>query len=187
MSVRMLTRRGLAGLVATLALSALTTLTAVSPAQAEPAPRQAASAHGWSPYRTPPFELAAGLRCPFALSGTPVRDRERIRTLATFADGTPRIQEIAGPLVVRYTNLDSGRSVRRNLTGRALVTYGADGSFVETLEQGHFAVGLSATDPGGPGFFVLTGRGFRLSVAADGSRILSLGTGRVENLCTTLA
>ena len=186
MSVRTLTRRGLVGLMAALALTALT-LTAVSPAQAEPAPRQAASDHGWSPYRTPPFELAAGLRCPFALSGTPVRDRERIRTLATFSDGTPRIQEIVGPLVVRYTNVDSGRSVRRNLTGRALVTYGANGSFVVTLEQGHFAVGLSATDPGGPGFFILTGRGFRLAVAADGSRFLSLGAGRVENLCTTLA
>ena len=140
----------------------------------------------WPPYRTAPFQLAAGTRCPFALSGTPVRDRERIRTLASFPNGKPRVQQVVGPLIVRYTNTDTGTSVRRNLTGRALVTYGSDGSFTLTLQSGHFAVGLAATDPGGPGFFVLTGRGHSLHVAANGSRVLSLGTGRVENLCTTL-
>lgn len=187
MPVRSLVRRGLAGVVAVLAATALTTASTASTARAEPVSSPTRATGDWMPYRTAPFQLAAGVRCPFALSGTPVRDRERIRTLATFEDGKPRIQEVDGPLVVRYTNVDTGRSVRRNLTGRALVTYGGDGSFVETLEHGHFAVGLSATDPGGPGFFVLTGSGFSLAVAADGSRILSLGTGRVENLCTTLA
>ncbi len=184
MVVRTLVRRGLAGMVVGLATVAVT---AVPTARAETVRGAVGQPGGWSPYRTAPFTLAAGARCPFGLSGTPVRDRERIRTLATFADGKPRIQEVKGPLVVRYTNLDSGRSVRRNLTGRALVTYGADGSFKETLEHGHFAAGLSASDLGGPGFFVLTGSGFGLAVAADGSRTLSLGTGRVENLCTTLS
>lgn len=185
MRVRMLARRGLAGAVGALVATAL----GVAPtAHAETAlPRPSRTATEWSPYRTAPFELEAGLRCPFPISGTPVRDRERIRTLATFADGKPRVQEVAGPLVVRYTNLDTARSIRRNLTGRALVTYSADGSFEETLEHGHLAVGLSATDRGGPGFFVLTGSAFRLKVAADGSRTLSLGTGRVENVCTALS
>jgi hypothetical protein len=45
-------------------------------------PAQAAAARPeWTPYRTAPFVLPAGTRCPFGLSGTPVRDRERIRTL----------------------------------------------------------------------------------------------------------
>jgi hypothetical protein len=140
----------------------------------------------WMPYRTKPFELAAGTRCTFGLAGAPVRDRERVRTVATFPDGTPRIQEFAGPLVVRYTNTDTGATVRRNLTGRATVTYRPDGSFTETLDHGHLAVGLAPSDPGGPGFFVLTGSGFRLAVAATGRRSISLGTGRVENLCNTL-
>lgn len=184
MSVRTLIRRGLAALTVALTAAALTP---APTAQAQTIDRAGTAAGGWSPYRTAPFTLDAGVRCPFALNGTPVHDRERIRTLATFADGKPRVQEVAGPLVVRYTNLDTGRSVRRNLTGRALVTYGTDGSFKESLKHGHFAVGLSATDAGGPGFFVLTGSGFALAVAADGSRTLSLGTGRVENLCTTLS
>lgn len=184
MPLRVLARRALAGFLLALAATALTT---ASTARAEPLATPARAAGAWMPYRSAPFELAAGVRCPFALAGTPVRDRERIRTLETFADGKPRVQEVDGPLVVRYTNIDTGRSVRRHLTGRALVTYGADGSFDETLEHGHFAVGLGATDPGGPGFFVLKGSGFSLAVAADGSRTLRLGTGRVENLCTTLA
>lgn len=77
--------------------------------------------------------------------------------------------------------------MRRDLTGRATITSGADGSFTEALDHGSFAVGLAATDPGGPGFFVLAGTGFRLDVSSEGARTLVLGTGRVENLCTTLA
>jgi hypothetical protein len=145
------------------------------------------SRRGWEPYRTAPFRLAGGTRCPFGLVGTPVRDRERIRTLADFPDGRPKVQQVAGPLVVRYTNVDSGASVRRDLTGRTTISYGGDGSFTETLDHGSLAVGLAATDPGGPGFFVLSGTGFRLHVSAEGGRTVSLGTGRVENLCTTLA
>lgn len=142
---------------------------------------------GWEPFRTAPFRLAGGTRCPFGLVGTPVRDRERIHTLAYFPDGSPKVQQVAGPLVVRYTNADSGATVRRDLTGRATISYGGDGSFTETLDHGSLAVGLAATDPGGPGFFVLTGTGFRLHVSAEGGRTLFLGTGRVEDLCTTLA
>lgn len=138
------------------------------------------------PYRTAPFRLAPGTRCPFGLAGDPVVDRERIRTLSRFADGTPEVQEVSGPLVVRYSNTDTGRTARRDLTGKAVVRYGEDGSFTETLVRGHLAVGLAGTDPGGPGFFVLRGTGFRLDVSASGSRTLTLGTGRVENLCTVL-
>lgn len=145
------------------------------------------AAGGWEPYRTAPFRLAGGTRCPFGLAGTPIRDRERIRTLARLPDGTPTVQQVAGPLVVRYTNTDTGATVRRDLTGRATVSYREDGSFTETLDHGTLAVGLAATDPGGPGFFVLTGTGFRLDVSAGGARTVFLGTGRVENLCTTLA
>lgn len=150
-------------------------------------PAQAAARPEWSPYRTAPFTLPAGTRCPFGLSGTPVRDEERIRTLATFPDGTPRVQEVDGPLVVRYTDTDTGTSVVRDLTGRALIIYGAGGGFREILEWGHFAVGLAATDPGGPGFFVLSGSGTAVTVRADGSRRLTPGGARVENICTTLA
>jgi hypothetical protein len=106
--------------------------------------------------------------------------------LAVFPDGRPRVQEVDGPPVVRYTDTDTGRSAVRDLTGRALVSYGANGGFREILESGHFAVGLAATDPGGPGFFVLTGSGAAVTVKPDGSRVLTPGRMHVENICSTL-
>lgn len=141
----------------------------------------------WQPYRSQPFQLAAGVRCTFGLNGDILVDRERIRTLSEYPDGSPEVQQITGQLIVQYTNTATGESVTRNLTGLATVRYGTDGSFTITLEGGHFAAGLAATDPGGPGFFVLTGQGYSLTVAPDGSRVLTLGTGTVENICTTLA
>jgi hypothetical protein len=150
-------------------------------------PARAAARPEWSPYRTAPFTLPAGERCSFGLSATPIRDLERIRTLAVFPDGTPRVQEVDGPLVVRYTNTDTDAFAVRDLTGRALVVYGADGGFREILESGRFAVGLPATDPGGPGFFVLSGSGAAVTVSPDGSRILAPGRAHVENICSALA
>ncbi len=164
--------------VVTVLMTPVVSASAATPGETKPT--------AWTPYRSQPFQLAAGTRCSFGLNGDILRDREEIRTLSTYPGGSPELQQIRGPLIVRYTNTSSGESVRRNLTGRATVRYGTDGSFTITLASGHFAAGLAATDPGGPGFFVLSGHGHSLAVAADGSRVLSLGTGRVENICDTL-
>jgi hypothetical protein len=166
--------------LAALALAVAGTVVVAVPAQAAELPE-------WSPYRTAPFTLQAGVRCSFGLSGTPVRDNERVRTPATFPDGAPHVQEFDGPLVVRYTNTGTGASVTRDLTGRALVIHRTDGGFREVLEFGRLAVGLASTDPGGPSFFVLSGSGAVVTVRADGSRLLRPGGARVENICTTLA
>jgi hypothetical protein len=114
-------------------------------------------------------------------------DKERIRTTQTAPDGAPSQQQVVGRLVVRYINMDTGASVVRNLTGNALIDTRADGSSTFTLQGGHLAVGLAATDPGGPAFLVLQGHGFWVDFAADGRRSLHVGTGRIENLCQTLA
>jgi hypothetical protein len=53
--------------------------------------------------------------------------------------------------------------------------------------HGHLSVGLAATDPGGPAFLVLHGRGFAVDFGADGSRTITFGRGSVENICETLA
>lgn len=150
-------------------------------------PSKVSATSGWKPYRTPPFDLPAGARCPFPLSGRTLQDQERIRTLATFPDGSPQRQEVVGRLVVRYVNQATGAHVDRNLTGTAFVDYRLDGSSTLTLRGGHFAVGLAATDPGGPAFLVLSGHGHAVTFAPDGGRTLALGTGRVENICRTLA
>jgi hypothetical protein len=151
------------------------------------APAAAGAASPWQPFRASPFDLPAGSRCPFALSGRVVEDRERIRTTRTNPDGTPAQQQVRGRLIVRYSNADSGASVTRNLTGDALFDTRADGSSRITLLHGHLAVGLAASDAGGPAFIVLRGHGFTVDFAADGTRTITYGTGHVENICQTLA
>ena len=114
-------------------------------------PAVASAASPWMPFRAADFDLAAGSRCPFPLSGRVLEDRERIRTLATFPDGSPSRQRVKGPLVVRYINAASGASVVRDLTGDAFIDTRSDGSFTFTLKNGHLAVGLGARGSGRPG------------------------------------
>jgi hypothetical protein len=144
-------------------------------------PAAAGAASPWQPFRSAPFDLPAGSRCPFELRGDIVRDKERIRTLDSGQ------QQVKGPLVVRYTNVASGESVVRDLSGEALVDLRPDGSIARlTLVHGHLAVGLGAGDPGGPAFLVLEGRDFAVDFAPDGRRTITFGSGEVENICETL-
>ena len=141
----------------------------------------------WSPFEAPSFEAPAGTRCQFDLGGEVLSDHERIRTLETYADGSPRVQQVVGQLIVRYTNLDTGESVTRNLTGNGIIEYLPDGSFTLTLQGGHFAAGLAPTDAGGPAFLVFTGSGHSLRIEPDGTRTVTYGSGPVEDICQTLA
>lgn len=152
------------------------------------APAVAGAASPWQPFRSAPFDLPAGSRCSFELKGDIVRDKERIRTLSTHSDGSPAQQEVSGQLVVRYTNVATGESIERNLTGDALIDLRPDGTIARiALVEGHLAVGLGAGDPGGPAFLVLAGRDFAVDFAPGGSRTVTFGTGTVENVCETLA
>jgi hypothetical protein len=152
-----------------------------------PLPAVADQPGPWAPFEATSFTLEAGTRCPFTLQGDVVSDQERIRTLETYPDGSPRIQEVVGQLVSRFTNVETGESVVRNLTGTAIVEYGTDGSFTLTLQGGHFAVGLAPTDAGGPAFLIMTGSGYAVTFDPDGTRHLTFGNGTVENICETLA
>ena len=144
-------------------------------------PAAANAASPWQPFRAAPFDLPAGSRCPFELRGDIVKDKERIRTVE------PGRSEVKGLLIVRYTNLATGESVVRNLNGDALIDQRADGSIARiTLVHGHLSVGLGASDPGGPAFVVLHGRGFAVDFAPDGARTITFGEGDVENICDTL-
>jgi hypothetical protein len=106
-------------------------------------PAVASAASPWMPFRAADFDLPAGSRCPFPLSGRVLEDQERIRTLATFPDGSPS-RRVKGPLVVRYINDDSGASVVRDLTGDAFIDTRTNGSLTFTLKNGPLAVGVGA-------------------------------------------
>ncbi len=152
------------------------------------APAAATKPGPWQDFHASDFTVPAGARCPFTLSSTVIDDHERLRTLATYSDGTPRTQQIVGRLAVRFENEDTGQSVKRNLTGNAIVDLRHDGSMSRmTLQGGHFAVGLRPGDPQGPAFLVFTGSGHAVSFDADGTRTITYGSGNVENICETLA
>jgi hypothetical protein len=150
------------------------------------APASASSPAPWQPFHAAPFTEAAGDVCAFALRADIVTDHELFRTLASYPDGSPREQEFVGPLVIRYTNLSTGASVERNLTGTAYFFFDPDGT-IHGHGLGHIGFTVHAgnvTPP--PGEYIITGS-YDFVLNADGTRTFSVQGGTVENLCTTLA
>lgn len=173
--------------------AALVAATVASPASASAGASGAtsettsASGSGWVRSVAEPFTSPAGDLCVFPLQSDPLVDRVYVRTVRTFPDGSPEIQEYVGPLVVRLTNTTTGASIVRNLSGRAVVTFAADGSSDFRI-QGPAAVGFrSANGDSLPtGFYVLRGVHV-VHFAVDGTRTLTVDRGSEENTCATLA
>jgi hypothetical protein len=140
--------------------------------------------NGWEPFRTQPFDSVG--RCSFTVHGDIVRDEEEVRTLATFPDGTPRVQEFRGPLVIRFTNTSTGASVVRDVSGYGRLRRTQDGGSVWYFDGGA-SVGVPIGNTAFPaGSYVIHGR-FRLVIRPDGTRELPHLHADVENLCQTLA
>lgn len=143
------------------------------------------SPHPWTPFRSESFTDAPGVVCSFGVQGDPVVDKEQVRTLQTNPDGSPFEQEFVGELIFRFTNLSTGASVERNLTGTGIFFFHPDGSITGNA-RGSISFGVHIGNPTSPtGEWVLTGRS-EFNFAADGVRTFSLN-GTQENLCDTLA
>lgn len=148
--------------------------------------RVAGSGIPWHRYRTAPFTDAPGAVCPFGVRGVPVRDGEQYRTLESYADGSPELQEYRGPLYVRYTNQSTGRSVVRNLSGYGYFRFGRDGS-IAALFLSHGGVSVPVGMGNIPaGEWVFHGH-FTVQVSAAGRKDITLYGAKGENLCHTLA
>ena len=142
--------------------------------------------NGWQPYRQAPVSLAAGTVCAFGVDSAPVRDEEYFRTLTSYPDGSPRLEEYTGPLVVRFTNHATGHSVVRDLSGTAFFYYGSDGSLVVPWHGGG-NISVHTGNVGYPaGDWMFTGN-YVLLVGSDGNRAVVQANGTRENLCATLA
>lgn len=140
---------------------------------------------GWVRYPASSFTSPAGDLCAFAFRSVPVFDQVYVRTTATFKDGSPRVQEYAGPLVVRLKNAPTGATIQRDLSGRAVAKYKTDGSY-DLVISGPVAIGFRPGDSLPRGYYVL--RGFHVvHFAADGTRTITKDGGSEENLCTPLA
>ncbi len=158
------------------------------PAQAAgmPSPTVAAARQlSWKPYRTGAFESPAGQTCAFTLRGDPVKDREEIATWATYADGSPRLQTIRGDLRVRYTNVESGATVERDLFGVGTIAYGRDGSTTLYL-VGPAAVGFKPTDPYPAGFYALDGFHVVYTAPERVTRQMVVDAGTEHDICGDL-
>ncbi|MFE0464812.1 hypothetical protein ACFW1A_36720 [Kitasatospora sp. NPDC058965] len=151
------------------------------------APVARADDDGWQPYRGTDSDYAAGTLCPFHLHIAALVDGEETRTVSRHPDGSPATVLWRGPLILRYTNVDTGASVDRDQSGRATEYLRTDGSVLwDVPRNSHISARIH---PGNPyhavGDYLLSG-GAVLLVHPD-HQVEVLVQHRVENLCATLA
>jgi hypothetical protein len=165
-------------------LSTIVFVAGITVVLAAPAAGAAGGKGGWVPYRTQPFDAVG--RCSFTVHGDIVQDEEEVRTDATFPDGSPRIQEFRGPLVIRFTNTSNGESAVRDVSGYGRLESKENGGSAWYFDGGA-AIGVPIGNTAYPsGEYIVHGR-FRYTVAPDGTRDFPHLHADVENLCQTLA
>jgi len=168
------------------ALVAATALVVPAAASAATASAATASTAGWQPFRTAPWTDAPGAVCSFGVAATPVDDEEQFRTLASYPNGDPRLQEFRGPLFVQYTNMSNGASVVRDLSGYGWFHYGSDGS-IDAFIASHIGVTVAVGNAGfSAGEWVISGRS-ELTLSSSGTIGVRLIDATAENLCQTLS
>lgn len=173
-------------MVKTMLLAAGLVLVTAVPAAAAPINDASSDGGGWEPTSTEPFVIPAGLVCAFEVKGDIVADNERMRTVATFPDGSPRVQDFQGVLVIRYTNTSNQRTVVRDATGSIRLYLQADGSKIWQF-HGHNALPVRAANTGFPGGDYIIRGDFVVVDSPDRVREIPVQLGTMENLCLTLA
>jgi hypothetical protein len=167
------------------------TLLAVTTLLVTGAPMGDATGHQphWVRYHQADVRYAPGDVCAFAVHEHVLHDREFFETVSRYANGNPRTQLFRGPLVMRITNVRTGVSLRRDLSGRAIESLARNGDFESlTVQTGHFGAGLPKGSQPGRGLYYVGGRWSSVSINDDGSRSLVLGPhGTAQNLCPLLA
>ncbi len=139
----------------------------------------------WKPYTAQDFTSLAGVYCAFDLRVASVKDDEEVRVDARYPDGSVRVYEFRGTLVSRFTNLATGKSVVRDLSGDGVETLRADGKLESFGGIGPFSIGFHASDPYPQGYYRLDGVHL-VTFDADGTRHMTVAFGPEENLCKTL-
>ncbi|MER5892465.1 hypothetical protein [Streptomyces sp. NPDC001876] len=139
---------------------------------------------GWTPAPSAPWDVAAGLRCDFAIHGEPVVDEVVQRVLARYPDGSPKSVAYKGDLVVRVTNTDSDVFYDADASGSAIVEYHADGSqFWSVLGPVLVGVGEGNLDRG---MYVVDGV-YTLDISASGHKTVTMAHGSTTDVCERIA
>jgi hypothetical protein len=140
---------------------------------------------GWEPSSTPPFHLAAGESCAFELQADVLYNDEMTRVTERYPDGSPRVVDTKGALGFRFTNVDTGESVRRDTSGTLKATIHEDGSIDFHFHGNGLAVIRSTNTIYSPGVFVISGDADYVR-HADGQREFTEVDGTLEDVCQTL-
>ncbi len=147
----------------------------------------AAAAETWQPYPEGPLTLPAARYCgSFDLRSTPVQQDVKSRVLERYASGAIRVQEFTGLLIVDVTNLSTGATVQRNLSGHAVVTFREDGSIATYEMRGPIGFGWPQQDAYDRGFYVMNGYHV-VTFDASGARSMLVDRGTEQNLCEVVA
>ena len=128
------------------------------------------------------FEFPAGEVCSFAVSVESLRGRGHSRVWEE-EDATVHTK-ITGSLVARLTNLATGESVVRNLSGPVDQWEHPDGT-ATVINRGHTLAWLTPAE-GGPALWAQAGT-ILWSVDEEGLFSVVRQTGRTEDLCATLS
>ncbi|MPZ85141.1 MAG: hypothetical protein GEV28_34045 [Actinophytocola sp.] len=141
----------------------------------------------WQPYEATDFVAPAGKYCAFDLAVAALEDEEEVRVDARYADGAVRLYEYRGKLVARFTNMATGESAVRDLSGRAWTDMYPDGVTMRSFTGlGPFSLGFRAEDGYPRGYYRLDGL-HSISFSDTGIRDMTIDAGPAENMCATLS
>jgi hypothetical protein len=161
-----------------LALAVAATLIATAgPAAAAPGAKG-----GWVPAPTPPFDIAAGAVCDFAIHGEAVVDRVVTKVVATYPDGSKKLELAKGALILRITDVENGTVRLEDGSGSGVFRYLPDGTF--TLDVvGPLLIGFRSGASNVPrGLYALNGI-YRIVFRPTGFRQLTMIHGTARNVC----
>ncbi|MGW5354571.1 hypothetical protein ACWERV_29145 [Streptomyces sp. NPDC004031] len=134
-----------------------------------------------------PRDYPAGEVCAFPThTEFPVSDL-RMRTWTDSA-GTPVFSIEDGPLLMKVTNLDSGESIVRDISGTGVITYPTPDSYV--LSGNDWSAGFHTTDRPVHNKWIVASTFMSVKVTTVGgttSRELLALSGPSEDICTTLS
>lgn len=150
-----------------------------APAQATTGPEP------WQPYTATDFVAPAGRYCAFELAVEAIEDDEEYRVVTRYGNGAERVVEYRGKLVSRFTNVATGATVVRDLSGHGWEGRYPDGAMKSFSVAGPFSFGFRAEDGYPRGYYRLDGITV-ITLDEDGTRHLRV-TGSAENMCETLA
>jgi len=140
----------------------------------------------WQPYRTSPWTDQPSQVCTFGVAATIVKDGEQVRTLQSYPDGSPEVQEFRGPLYVRYTNQSSGKSMVGDLSGYGTFTYQSDGATDAQVQQ-HIGLTVNVGNIGWPaGEWIISGKA-NVTVSPTGQVSIQLDHAKADNVCVDLS